>query len=156
MYLGGPAVYRIDIQRSVSLLAVVCKILLTSSSNCSHKVWLFAGGHLIRFCGTILQGLEGSSAWRDRALWGDSWPGSSCVSPGSDLVRCTSLSCSMHFILAWCILRLRGFLHTLSQIHLTFVIVMPFAWVDNLVSDLLGFSFSPTLGLPWGYFWTEV
>ncbi len=75
-------------------------LLDTSSSNCSHSLRLLAGGHLIH-CWTTLLGFGGSGTWRDRTLWVACWPGSSCVSPGSGPVRCTSLSRSKHFILAW-------------------------------------------------------
>ncbi len=139
-------------RRSTSPLAVVSKIWLTSVSNCDHTAWLLAGGHLIRFCWTTLQGFEGYAAWRDWTLWGDSGLGSCCVSPRSDPVRCNTSSCSLHFILAKCILRPRGFLHTFLQMHLAFVVVFPFAWVNTVGSVRLGLSFSPPLGLPWGCF----
>lgn len=90
--------------------------------------------------------------WRVWALWGDSWPGSSCVSPGSRPVRCTSFSRSKHFILAWRILRPRWLLHSLPQMQLILV-VSPFAWVDNIWSVRLEISSSPPpLDISWGYF----
>lgn len=92
---------------SASPLAVGWMMLDTSSSNCSHSLHLMAGGHLIRCCRTTLLGFGGSGMWRDWALWVASWPGSSCVSPGSRPVCCTSLSCSKHFVLAWWIFRPR-------------------------------------------------
>ncbi len=134
---------------SASPLAVAWMMLNTSSSNCNHSLRLLAGGHLIR-CWTTLLGFGGSGTWRDWALWVASWPGSSCVSPGSRPVRCTSLSRSKHFILAWWIFRPRWFLHSFPQMHVTFV-VCPFAWVVNLWSVRLEISSSPPLGISWGY-----
>ncbi len=85
---------------SASPMAVAWMMLYKSSSNCSHSLRLLAGGHLIH-CWTTLLGFGGSGTWRDRTLWVASWPVSSCVSPGSGPVRCTSLSRSKHLILAW-------------------------------------------------------
>lgn len=57
---------------SASLLATVCMMLATSSSNFCQSLRLMAEGHLIPCCGTTLFGLEDSGVWRDWALWGAS------------------------------------------------------------------------------------
>lgn len=125
-WVGGLGVSALDMVKSLSRmadndrlstspLAVAFRILQTLVWNCDHMVWLLAEGHLICFFGTTLQELEVSTAWRDWALWDDSWPGSSCVSPESDPVCCSTFSRSVHFILAWCIFRPCRFLHTFPQ-----------------------------------------
>lgn len=80
-------------------LALACMMLDTSSSNCSHSLRLFAGGHLICCCGTTLLGLGHSSTWRDWELWGSSFPGSSCISPGHGPVAPCSPAQDISF---WC------------------------------------------------------
>ena len=136
---------------SASPLAADSRIVSTSSSNWSHCFSLLAGGHLTRRCSVTLPGSRATGTWRFRALWGDSGPGSSCVSSGVISVRCISCSFNKHFILAWWIFRPRGFLHILPQTHSAIVVDNPFALVVNCRSVLLGCSFSPPLGHPWGY-----
>lgn len=120
--------------QSTPTLAVISKVWLMSVSICDHTAWLLAGGHLICFCLTTLQRFEGCGAWRDWALWGDSWPGS----PRSDPVHCCPFSCSLHFILDRCILRSHWFLHTLLHCYTT-------------ESVLVGAPVFLPFGLPWGY-----
>lgn len=90
--------------------AVASSTLSASSSNCCHTVVLQVCGHLIR---TFSDGLPGGSCcdtWRLWALWCDSGPGSSCVSPGSLPVCCIATTPSRHLIYKLFILRPLAFL----------------------------------------------
>lgn len=61
------------------------------------------------------------NTWRFQALWCDSGPGSSCISPSWTPVHCNAPA--KHFILAWWIFKPRSFLQTLPHIHWLFVVV---------------------------------
>lgn len=55
---------------------------------------------------------------------------------------CSSFSCSMHFILVWCILRPHEVLHTFLQMQFAFMVKFMFR-AKNLVSITVGFLSSP-------------
>lgn len=86
--------------------------------------YLLAGGHFTRAFWTTLPGGGASGAWRCWALWGDSGPCSSCVSPGTDPVRCTVGSCTKHFVLAWCIFRPRRFWCIWKYLHQSLMVFL--------------------------------
>ena len=106
---------------------------------------------MTRRCSECLDQVGACGAWRVWALWVDSWPGSSCVSPGTGPVRCTTCILVKHFILVWWIFRPRGFLQTLPHAQTALIVVLSLAWVIACLSVLLGCSSSPPLGHPWGY-----
>lgn len=123
---------------STSPLAVVPKFWLTPLSNCAYTTWLLAEGHSIRFWWTVLQVLRGSAAERSWALWGASWPGCSCISPGPGPVRCSVFPWSLHFILARCNFRPCRFLHTILQMHRAFMVEFSLSCVNAIRSVRLG------------------
>ncbi len=137
---------------STSPLIVASRIWSTSMSNWFHSEVMFAAGHLIRLLSDLM--LEGviCNTWRFRALWGDSGPGSSCVSPGWEPVRCVGPVPTRHFIFPWWIFRPRSFLQILPHVHCLLVFVCPLPWSNIVESIRLGCSSSPPLGHPWGYF----
>ena len=142
----------IDFSRlSASPPVVERSISQISSSNLCHSPLLLNGGHLIRF-GLAVSGFCLAAAWKDWALWVDSWPSPSFVLLGSIPLRCFCLPSSIHFILPWCIFRPCEFLHIFPQTQVWLIIRFSVP-VDAVKSVLLGNSFSPPpLGFPWGYF----
>ena len=92
------------------------------------------------------------NTWRFWALWGDSGPGPSCVSPGVTPVRCAASAPNGHFILARWIFKPWMFLQILPHVHCLLIVVCPLPGSVTVVSVRLGCSSSPPLGHPWGYF----
>ena len=131
---------------SASPFAVASRIWSTSSSNCFQRVVMLAAGHLIHLLSDLM--LEGlvCNTWRFWALWGDSGPGTSCVSPGVTPVRSVAAAPNRHFILDWWIFKPRMFLQTLPHVHCVLVVVCPLPGSVNVVSVRLGCSSSPPLG----------
>lgn len=127
---------------SVSPFAVASSTLSASSSNCCHTVVLQVCGHLIR---TFSDGLPGGSCcdtWRLWALWCDSGPGSSCVSPGSLPVCCIATTPSRHLIYKLFILRPLAFLQTFPNTYSMVVFSCPFQCIISLWFVRLGSSSS--------------
>ncbi len=131
---------------------IVTRIWSTSMSNWFHSEVMFAAGHLICLLSVLM--LEGViyNTWRFRALWGDSEPGSSCVSPGWTPVHCVGPVPTRHFIFPWWIFRPRSFLQILPHVHCLPIFVCPLPWSNTVECVRLGCSSSPPLGHPWGYF----
>lgn len=70
-----------------------------------HSLSLLAAGHLTQLCSDWLLSGWACDAWRQLSLWGDSIPGSSCISQGAGTVDCATCSPIKYFILAWWIFR---------------------------------------------------
>lgn len=105
-----------------------------------HHTVILAAGHLIHLLLNLMLGGFVCNMWRFRALWDDSGPGSSSVSPSWTPVHCAAPPPTKHFILAWWIFKPRSFLQTLPHIHWLFVVVFTLLGSKTIVPVRLGCS----------------
>ena len=97
-----------------------------------------------------VRGESCASTWRDWVLWWASQSWTSCVSPGGIPMLCVWLDSTWHFTRARCIFNLRIFLHFFPHGQIVIMVCGCKAWFVSKWSVLMGISFSPPLGLPWG------